>query len=211
MPSLQPSESVCVIGAPANASIYEAINRVLIGLELDCRFDQSARYDTVRNSTAVIAYLGGPETFLEGMKMQVARSAKVPMILICQRGERLSVQLPDWAYHPDHRPEDFHVGVVTIDGDQDDQGTNNRFEHDLWRSLWYLFCKLRLDRASEEDDWSEPVYTELVRTLDDLGGADVLADRWISRPLISVDEWKQRGKELIGSGTFQPRLSDWDL
>ncbi len=145
-------------------------------------------YRNVVNTGAVVAYIGIPSLGV-GAEIEMARSASVPVILVCdfERQEGISRLILGNPAATDciifRRPEDM--------------------EEELKRALYLIFSEKTLKEVAEEEDLSFVEYSRLRSTLEQEAGADKF--RHPSFTPIGKEEWIEMKRRLEGS---QRRLLD---
>lgn len=143
-------------------------------------------YERVVNSGAVVAYLGIP-AFGVGAEIEMARTANVPVILLCEtnKQERLSRLILG---------SPAVVDIVLFDDPSE-------FEEPLRKPLFYVFSKRNLEDAAYEEGWSLTRYRRLERTLEE----SLVAGKFRNLPQkpITKDGWKKRPETVDQKTLFE--------
>ena len=135
-------------------------------------------YERVVSSGAIVAYIGIPALGV-GAEIEIARTANVPVILLCEtsKQEKLSrLILGNPAI----------VDIVLFENPDE-------FEEPLKKPLFYVFSKRNLDSIAFEESWTVPKYRHLEQVLKDTVSG--VAHRNLPRKPISKEEWKNIAKQ----------------
>ncbi|RKX42030.1 MAG: hypothetical protein DRP27_09975 [Thermotogae bacterium] len=135
-------------------------------------------YERVVSSGAIVAYIGIPALGV-GAEIEMARTANVPVILLCEtsKQEKLSrLILGNPAI----------VDIVLFENPDE-------FEEPLKKPLFYVFSKRNLDSIAFEESWTVPKYRHLEQVLKDTVSG--VAHRNLPRKPISKEEWKNMAKQ----------------
>ena len=130
-------------------------------------------YERVVSAGAIVAYIGIPALGV-GAEIEMARTANVPVILLCEtsKQERLSrLILGNPAV----------VDIVLFE-------KPHEFEEPLRKPLFYVFSRRNLDSIAFEESWTVPQYRRLEQGLKDTMSA--VAHRKLPKKPISREEWK---------------------
>ncbi len=170
--------------------IYERVSRICEGMSLKCYCPHQSKttptkgmphskvwkidYERVVNSGAIVAYVGIPALGV-GAEIEMARTANVPVILLCEatKQERLSRLILG---------SPAVVDIVLFENPA-------QFEALLQKPLFHVFSKRNLEDAAYEEGWPLPRYRQLERTLEE----SLVAGKFRNLPKmpISKEQWKK--------------------
>lgn len=174
--------------------IYERVEKVCQSMDLTCYCPHKSPttptkgiphckvwktdYERVVSSGAIVAYIGIPALGV-GAEIEMARTANVPVILLCEtsKQEKLSrLILGNPAV----------VDIVLFEN-------TDEFEEPLKKPLFDVFSKRNLDSVAFEESWIVPQFRHLEQVLIDTVSA--VAHRKLPKKPISKEEWKNIAKQ----------------
>ena len=180
--------------AKVTGMIYERVEKVCLSMGITCYCPHKSPttptkgiphskvwktdYERVVSSGAIVAYIGIPALGV-GAEIEMARTANVPVILLCEtsKQEKLSrLILGNPAV----------VDIVLFE-------KSDEFEEPLKKPLFSVFSKRNLDSVAFEESWTVPQYRRLEQVLTETFSAE--AYRKLPEKPISKEEWKNIAKQ----------------